>query len=101
MLITTAAVELVVRPSDSGGGGEAGCDSDYEPGEVRRDPPPYSRSDRFSNNLLSLFSLRQSAFTHCLAAEKKLGKKRNYNMLYFVLDCLEAGTFTPKITTLD
>ncbi|KAI3775523.1 hypothetical protein L1987_50102 [Smallanthus sonchifolius] len=30
---------LVVRPTDSGGG------SDYEPGEVRRDPPPYSRSD--------------------------------------------------------
>ncbi|KAI3802911.1 hypothetical protein L1987_31058 [Smallanthus sonchifolius] len=32
---------LVVRPTDSGGGGG----SDYEPGEVRRDPPPYSRSD--------------------------------------------------------
>nr|DAD35553.1 TPA_asm: hypothetical protein HUJ06_006193 [Nelumbo nucifera] len=31
---------LVVRPTESGGG------SDYEPGEVRRDPP-YSRSDRF------------------------------------------------------
>ncbi|CAL5400266.1 unnamed protein product [Camellia sinensis] len=40
---------LVVRPSDSGGGG-AGGGSDYEPGEVRRDPPPYSRSDRFSDN---------------------------------------------------
>ncbi|GMP97111.1 hypothetical protein CsSME_00045489 [Camellia sinensis var. sinensis] len=49
--ITTAAVELVVWPSDSGGGGEAGCDSDYELGEVRRDPPPYFRSDRFSDNL--------------------------------------------------
>ncbi|KAF8393387.1 hypothetical protein HHK36_021630 [Tetracentron sinense] len=35
---------LVVRPTESGGG------SDYEPGEVRRDPPPYSRSDRFSDN---------------------------------------------------
>ncbi|KAF8407069.1 hypothetical protein HHK36_006194 [Tetracentron sinense] len=36
---------LVVRPSESGG-----C-SDYEPGELRRDPPPpYSRSDRFSDN---------------------------------------------------
>ncbi|XP_028118055.1 uncharacterized protein LOC114315641 isoform X3 [Camellia sinensis] len=50
--ITTAAVELVVWPSDSGGGGEAGCDSDYELGEVRRDPPPYFRSDRFSDNLI-------------------------------------------------
>uniref|UniRef100_A0A7C9AV63 Uncharacterized protein n=2 Tax=Opuntia streptacantha TaxID=393608 RepID=A0A7C9AV63_OPUST len=37
---------LVVRPSDSGGGGG----SDYEPGEVRRDRPPYSRSDRFSDD---------------------------------------------------
>ncbi|XP_076889821.1 uncharacterized protein LOC143540722 [Bidens hawaiensis] len=37
---------LVVRPSDSGGGGG----SDYEPGEVRRDPPPYSRSDRFPDD---------------------------------------------------
>ncbi|XP_011078305.1 zinc finger Ran-binding domain-containing protein 2 isoform X1 [Sesamum indicum] len=39
---------LVVRPTDSGGGGGggAGAGSDYEPGEVRRDPPPYSRSDR-------------------------------------------------------
>ncbi|KAI3524626.1 hypothetical protein L1887_03286 [Cichorium endivia] len=38
---------LVVRPTDSGGGGGG---SDYEPGEVRRDPPPYSRSDRFADN---------------------------------------------------
>ncbi|XP_074280946.1 uncharacterized protein LOC141605918 [Silene latifolia] len=37
---------LVVRPSDSGGGGG----SDYEPGEVRRDAPPYSRSDRYSED---------------------------------------------------
>ncbi|GAB4839229.1 hypothetical protein Ancab_028757 [Ancistrocladus abbreviatus] len=36
---------LVVRPSDSGGGGGG---SDYEPGEVRHDAPPYSRSDRYS-----------------------------------------------------
>ncbi|XP_071716972.1 uncharacterized protein [Rutidosis leptorrhynchoides] len=36
---------LVVRPSDSPGGG-----SDYEPGEVRPDPPSYSRSDRFPEN---------------------------------------------------
>ncbi|KAG8376038.1 hypothetical protein BUALT_Bualt09G0022100 [Buddleja alternifolia] len=34
---------LVIRPTDSGGG----AGSDYEPGEVRRDPPPYSRSDRY------------------------------------------------------
>ncbi|MFS7982482.1 putative Zinc finger, RanBP2-type, TAF15/EWS/TLS family, Zinc finger, RanBP2-type superfamily [Helianthus anomalus] len=39
---------LVVRPTDSGGGGGGG--SDYEPGEVRRDPPPYSRSDRFDDD---------------------------------------------------
>ncbi|KAL3839888.1 hypothetical protein ACJIZ3_024479 [Penstemon smallii] len=38
---------LVVRPTDSGGGGGGGgAGSDYEPGEVRRDPPPYFRSDR-------------------------------------------------------
>ncbi|XP_051148914.1 uncharacterized protein LOC127263755 [Andrographis paniculata] len=35
---------LVVRPTDAGGGGGGG---EYEPGEVRRDPPPYSRSDRY------------------------------------------------------
>ncbi|KAL9224512.1 hypothetical protein vseg_000538 [Gypsophila vaccaria] len=38
---------LVVRPSDSGGGGGG---SDYEPGEVRHDAPPYSRSDRYSDD---------------------------------------------------
>ncbi|PHT48099.1 hypothetical protein CQW23_12307 [Capsicum baccatum] len=38
---------LVVRPTDSGE--ENGAGSDYEPGEVRRDAPPYSRSDRFSD----------------------------------------------------
>ncbi|KAI8027326.1 hypothetical protein LOK49_LG02G00285 [Camellia lanceoleosa] len=48
----TAAVELVVRPLDSGGSGEAGCDSDYELGKVRQDPPLYSRSDRFSETCL-------------------------------------------------
>ncbi|KAK2645655.1 hypothetical protein Ddye_020850 [Dipteronia dyeriana] len=44
---------LVVRPSDSDGGGDGGggrgCGSDYEPGEVRREPPPYYRSDRYSD----------------------------------------------------
>lgn len=41
---------LVVRPTDSGGeNGGGGAGSDYEPGEVRRDAPPYSRSDRFSD----------------------------------------------------
>jgi hypothetical protein len=56
---------LVVRPSVSGdGGGGAGADgsgggrvSDYEPGEVRREPPPYSRSDRFSDEPGSSLSL--------------------------------------------
>ncbi|KAL3368771.1 hypothetical protein AABB24_009541, partial [Solanum stoloniferum] len=42
---------LVVRPTDSGGeNGGGGAGSDYEPGEVRRDAPPYSRSDRFSDS---------------------------------------------------
>ncbi|CAK9172759.1 unnamed protein product [Ilex paraguariensis] len=44
---------LVVRPTDSGGGasgGGGGGGSDYEPGEVRRDPPLYSRSDRFPDD---------------------------------------------------
>ncbi|XP_022732049.1 transcription initiation factor TFIID subunit 15-like [Durio zibethinus] len=47
---------LVVRPSASdgaagggGGGGGRGGGSDYEPGEVRREPPPYSRSDRHND----------------------------------------------------
>ncbi|KAF2304845.1 hypothetical protein GH714_039157 [Hevea brasiliensis] len=45
---------LVVRPSvsdggDGGGGGHA-AGSDYEPGEVRREPPPYSRPDRYSGD---------------------------------------------------
>ncbi|KAJ8556554.1 hypothetical protein K7X08_035729 [Anisodus acutangulus] len=38
---------LVIRPTDSGE--ENGGGSDYEPGEVRPDAPPYSRSDRFSD----------------------------------------------------
>lgn len=37
---------LVVRPADSAAGGAA----DYEPGEVRPDLPPHSRSDRFSDD---------------------------------------------------
>ncbi|KDP33695.1 hypothetical protein JCGZ_07266 [Jatropha curcas] len=45
---------LVVRPSVSdggdGGGGGRGGGSDYEPGEVRRDPPPYSRQERYSDD---------------------------------------------------
>uniref|UniRef100_A0A2P2IRG3 Uncharacterized protein MANES_03G023100 n=1 Tax=Rhizophora mucronata TaxID=61149 RepID=A0A2P2IRG3_RHIMU len=53
---------LVVRPSVSeggdggsgsgrggGAGGRAGG-SDYEPGEVRREPPSYSRSDRYADD---------------------------------------------------
>ncbi|KAI4350839.1 hypothetical protein L6164_005249 [Bauhinia variegata] len=44
---------LVVRPSNSdgggGGGGSGGRGGDYESGEVNRDPPPYSRSDRYSD----------------------------------------------------
>ncbi|RVW96346.1 hypothetical protein CK203_020759 [Vitis vinifera] len=38
---------LVIRPSDSSGGGTGG--SDYEPGELRREAPHYSRSDRFGD----------------------------------------------------
>ncbi|KAL7093600.1 hypothetical protein ACP275_11G049400 [Erythranthe tilingii] len=45
---------LVIRPAESsgggGGGGGGGTGSDYEPGEVRRDPPPYSRSDRYESH---------------------------------------------------
>ncbi|XP_048320946.2 uncharacterized protein LOC107431812 isoform X1 [Ziziphus jujuba] len=45
---------LVVRPSNSDGGGAGGGGggrgSDYEPGEVRREPPSYSRSERISDN---------------------------------------------------
>ncbi|PON50534.1 zinc finger protein [Parasponia andersonii] len=39
---------LVVRPTNGDGGGDGGGrGSDYEPGEVRCEPPSYSRSDRF------------------------------------------------------
>ncbi|CAA3033417.1 RNA-binding EWS isoform X1 [Olea europaea subsp. europaea] len=45
---------LVIRPTDSVGGGGAtgggGAGSDYEPGEVRRDPLPYPRSDRYASD---------------------------------------------------
>ncbi|KAL8102424.1 hypothetical protein AgCh_027056 [Apium graveolens] len=41
---------LVVRPTDSDGGGGG---SDYEPGEVRPGPPPYSRSDQFADGSAS------------------------------------------------
>ncbi|CAN4101586.1 unnamed protein product [Withania somnifera] len=42
---------LVVRPTDSGGeNGGGGAGSEYEPGEVRPDGPPYSRSDRLSDS---------------------------------------------------
>ncbi|BBH08432.1 RNA-binding protein-related protein, partial [Prunus dulcis] len=42
---------LVVRPSTSDGGGDgAGRGSDYELGEVRREPPQYTRSDRYNDD---------------------------------------------------
>ncbi|KAL6274731.1 hypothetical protein ACE6H2_025423 [Prunus campanulata] len=42
---------LVVRPSTSDGGGDGGGrGSDYELGEVRREPPQYTRSDRYNND---------------------------------------------------
>lgn len=59
---------LVVRPSVSDGargggvdGGFGGRVSDYEPGEVRRDPPPYSRSDRYPDEPGSSLSLSSSS----------------------------------------
>ena len=51
---------LVICPSvsdsgeDGAGGGRV---SDYEPGEVRREPPSYSRSDRYSDDPGSSLSL--------------------------------------------
>lgn len=44
---------LVVRPSTSDAGGGAGTGrrvSDYEPGEVRREPPQYVRPDRYTDD---------------------------------------------------
>ncbi|PRQ46526.1 putative Zinc finger, RanBP2-type [Rosa chinensis] len=43
---------LVVRPSTSDCGGAGGRGSDYEPGEVRHEPPPpqYTRPDRYAGN---------------------------------------------------
>ncbi|KAL8158763.1 hypothetical protein V2J09_000300 [Rumex salicifolius] len=40
---------LVVRPADTVAGGGSGA-TDYEPGEVRPDAPPHSRSDRHSDD---------------------------------------------------
>lgn len=60
---------LVVRPTESsgaGGGGAGGAaGSDYEPGEVRRDPPPYSRSDRYDvhGKILRFFSIFRFYFS--------------------------------------
>ena len=51
---------LVIRPSVSDGGADGaggGRVSDYEPGEVRREPPSYSRSDRYSDDPGSSLSL--------------------------------------------
>lgn len=62
---------LVVRPSNSDGGGggvggtsggRVGRGSDYEPGEVPRDPPQYSRLDRYSDDLGSLLFYRTPLF---------------------------------------
>ncbi|THG00698.1 hypothetical protein TEA_025446 [Camellia sinensis var. sinensis] len=47
--IATAAVELVVQLSNNDV--RASCNRDYKPGKVRRDPPSYSCSNRFSDNL--------------------------------------------------
>ena len=54
---------LVIRPSVSDGGADGaggGRVSDYEPGEVRREPPSYSRSDRYSDDPGSSLSLSLS-----------------------------------------
>ena len=59
---------LVVRPSNSDGvgatsGGRVGRGSDFEAGEVPRDPPQYSRLDRYSADLGSLL-LHTFVFEH-------------------------------------
>lgn len=60
---------LVVRPADSdvgttaAAGGATG--SDYEPGEVRRDPPPHSRSDRYDGHGTTLFILLAIFLVFC------------------------------------
>ena len=60
---------LVVRPSASdgadgvgGGGGGRGGGSDYEHGEIRREPPPYSRSDRYNDKPGSFFLFLMESF---------------------------------------
>uniref|UniRef100_A0A0A0M109 Uncharacterized protein n=1 Tax=Cucumis sativus TaxID=3659 RepID=A0A0A0M109_CUCSA len=62
---------LVVRPSNSDGGGggvggtsggRVGRGTDYEAGEVPRDPPQYSRLDRYSDDLGSLLFYRTPLF---------------------------------------
>ncbi|KAI8002418.1 hypothetical protein LOK49_LG08G00360 [Camellia lanceoleosa] len=86
MPITTSAVELVVRPSDSGDGSEAGCDSDYEPSEVRRDPPLYSRSDRFSDDLTRLQNLNPSPNSN---SRLRVGSLNSGSGGSVLIDCLK------------
>ncbi|KAK9208530.1 hypothetical protein WN944_000887 [Citrus x changshan-huyou] len=67
---------LVVRPSVSDGagdGGRGGAGSDYEPGEVRREPPSYYRSDRYPDDPGSIINaggwwhyVFQIAVVHCV-----------------------------------
>ncbi|KAL6508087.1 hypothetical protein OROGR_024282 [Orobanche gracilis] len=51
---------LIIRPADSGGGGGG---SDYEPGEVRRDPTPYSRGYKMRADSVSPVRLRRQRFS--------------------------------------
>lgn len=61
---------LVIRPSDSSGGGTGG--SDYEPGELRREAPHYSRSDRFSDGPGLSRSLFLFPFGYALCLNREL-----------------------------
>ncbi|XVE54251.1 hypothetical protein DITRI_Ditri03aG0065200 [Diplodiscus trichospermus] len=70
---------LVVRPSASdgadggGGGGGRGGGSDYEPGEVRREPPPYSRSDRYKDETGYRIRAGSSSPVHRRDADHRYG----------------------------
>lgn len=68
---------LVVRPSNSDGGGggiggtsggRIGRGSDYEAGEIARDPPQYSRLNRYSDDLGSLLFYSIPSFLNAFRA---------------------------------
>ncbi|WJX30081.1 hypothetical protein P8452_18655 [Trifolium repens] len=73
---------LVVRPSlaENSPSGGAAHSNDYEPGELRRDPPPlpYSRSDRYSDDAGYRFRAGSSSPVHRRDADHRFNSDYNH-----------------------